>query len=431
MFDKQAFRASLTASFLVTLASLSKADILTVDDSGGMDFTDIQSAVIAASDGDTILISSGTYSSFLIENKDLDVFADVGASVQVAGTVQISNLAEQKRVTLSGLNVVGGSTYPTSDVALAMNVNVGSIRLERCTFQGGIGVLQGSCEKDPDACQFGNGGIGADLFFCTDVAFVDCEIRGGHGFGAGFREEGFGFADGSIGGKGVFARISAVALYDCDVIAGNSGECAFNAEDGSPGYHAPTGGFFASGSTFRGGDGGNVWDVLSSAQSDGGHGIEIGSNANIHLLDNTYVGGAHGNGPGTPGQNGAGISGSGKIEQLPGARRKCTAQPIAAPASQLVVTVTGQPGDQVFMPWSNHSGFKYRAGKHGTWLMRLPALMTAQPIGVIPGSGVLQTQIPLAALPAGSEAELTVVQGFLIDAMGNAYLGSAMHVLRK
>ena len=420
-----ALRIPLTCVSTAVLASFALGDILTVDDSGGMNFTDIQAAVNAATDGDTILVFEGSYAGFLVDGKALNVFAETNNVVNVTSTVQISNLVEPKRLVLSDLRITATSVYPQSPAALAMNVNTGSVRIQKCTLAGGAGTLVFDDEGEP----FGSGGIGADLFFCTDVAFTACTILGGNGAGI---TTGYSFQSGGVGGKGVFARISAVALYDCLIRGGNGGDSVgMNGGNGGDGYHAPTGGFFSSGTAFRGGDGGSETDFVPWFQGgNGGDGIVSGRNSNIHLLDSTYGGGAGGfSFDGTNGTPGVGLDGGGIVEQLNGTRRKCTAASITAPASQLAVTITGQPGDQVYLPSSNQSFFKYRPGMHGTWLIAAPRLMTAQPIGVIPASGVLVTQIPIAS--SGSGAVVTTVQGLVVDTLGNSYIASPMHVLHQ
>jgi nitrous oxidase accessory protein NosD len=50
-----------------------------VDDSGGADFTGIQEAIIAASAGDTIIVSDGDYIENIIVNKRLTIRSENGA----------------------------------------------------------------------------------------------------------------------------------------------------------------------------------------------------------------------------------------------------------------------------------------------------------------------------------------------------------------
>ena len=78
--------------------------VLVVDDDGGVgvDFTELQEAVDAASAGDVILVRSGTYSGLLLGDKSLFVIADRGADVRMitnipgAGRIHIGDLAGKK-----------------------------------------------------------------------------------------------------------------------------------------------------------------------------------------------------------------------------------------------------------------------------------------------------------------------------------------------
>jgi pectin methylesterase-like acyl-CoA thioesterase len=75
----------------VTVTNAS-ADVLVVAAGGGGDFLEIQAAIDAANEGDTILVKSGTYLSFLIVGKQLEVLADTNASVHVDGAVRVRSL---------------------------------------------------------------------------------------------------------------------------------------------------------------------------------------------------------------------------------------------------------------------------------------------------------------------------------------------------
>src|SRR5262245_6669651 len=75
-------RLSLPIAALLTAAPLARAGVLVVSRTPGpgIDFTQIQPAVNAAVDGDTILVRNGSYMPFKIDGKSLTVVAD-GTSV--------------------------------------------------------------------------------------------------------------------------------------------------------------------------------------------------------------------------------------------------------------------------------------------------------------------------------------------------------------
>ena len=78
------------ASFLgCVLATPARADVLVVDAAGGGQYTDIQSAVLAAQDGDVVLVRTGVYGPFDVRAKALDIVAYEGADVRVVGTTRV------------------------------------------------------------------------------------------------------------------------------------------------------------------------------------------------------------------------------------------------------------------------------------------------------------------------------------------------------
>ena len=68
--------------------------VLVVDSSGAGDFLDIQPAVLAAADGDHLLVRAGNYGPVLIAGKGLSILADRGATVTVNGGVQVVSTLE-------------------------------------------------------------------------------------------------------------------------------------------------------------------------------------------------------------------------------------------------------------------------------------------------------------------------------------------------
>ncbi|HJM57251.1 MAG TPA: hypothetical protein QF446_07975, partial [Planctomycetota bacterium] len=74
----RSFHTALSCLALVSAISASPVpgDVWVVDASGAGDFLDIQAAVDAASDDDTLLIMGGTYGGFRIANKELALASD-------------------------------------------------------------------------------------------------------------------------------------------------------------------------------------------------------------------------------------------------------------------------------------------------------------------------------------------------------------------
>ncbi|MCD4811279.1 right-handed parallel beta-helix repeat-containing protein [bacterium] len=101
-------------------AGIGAAAVITVDDSGGADFTSIQAAVDAASEGDTIEVRSGTY----VENVDV-----------------------RKRLTLRGEGVVAVQAANLNDHVFDVTsnwVNISGVNAYGATASGNAGIYVGS-----------------------------------------------------------------------------------------------------------------------------------------------------------------------------------------------------------------------------------------------------------------------------------------------
>jgi len=65
---------------------------------------------------------------------------------------------------------------------------------------------------------------------------------------------------------------------------------------------------------------------------------------------------------------------------------------------------------------------------HGVWLVPQPGFGTFAPMGIVPPSGTLVLQLPIADLVAPTNQALLYLQGYCMDSMGQVYLTSALHV---
>jgi len=238
--------------------------VVIVDAPGLGVMPDIQTAVDAAVNGDVLLVGGGSYPPFTIDGKTLYVFAMPGNAATVAGTVEIRNLGPGKRVVLHDIVATGAATPGVSQPALVLTANSGHIRLQRCTFNGGDGVV-GTCGSN------GAGGTAVELVDSARVAFTRCMVVGGRGtpFLSGGASTG---CLGAAGGDALNSDGSAFAMYDCTLIGGNGGVNGALGGDGGRGAFVADFGVFASGCLFRGGRGGNAVNVPRPPQHAGNGG---------------------------------------------------------------------------------------------------------------------------------------------------------------
>jgi hypothetical protein len=409
---------------LVTAASsLSFAGVHIVDASGSADFTAIQPAIDASVDGDVIVIRTGTYGSFMIDDKALSVFADANAIVTVNGGVRVLNVATTKTVVVSGIQATGASPpFSLAENGISITNNHGALRFQNCSFTGGRGVPHSVYDYYP-------GAHGALLVDDWNLSFVGCTLKGGDGGGT------YGNCwdcTGGAGGDGVHAQTSVVALYDSHCAGGEGGSAGHIAAPGGDGYRALDHGAFASRTTFSGGDGGDGTDgTAQTPGADGGNGFEVATGASVHLLSSVCLGGdaGHGYGPhnGAPGE---GIVGSGFVDQLLGTARVLTSNVISTSGGLVSVTVFGQPGDRVYLPGSSSTFFGYNAALKGVWLIPHPTFLPLEPLGVIPASGTLTFDAPVGSSRVGGVASVEFLQGYIVDAQGAVVLASPIDVLR-
>ena len=146
-------------------------------------------------------------------------------------------------------------------------------------------------------------------------------------------------------------------------------------------------------------------------------------------MDEVLLAGSGGpSGAGQPGVAGQPQAGPGFIAQYPGSSRRLSATVAAANNAPWQVTVTGQPGDSVWLVGSGRPGWDSSLNPVGLWSFPYPQHMPVNPKGVIPGSGTLTLQVPFQTAP-GELTRAWFVQAYILDSQGGAHISSPLQVL--
>jgi hypothetical protein len=424
-------------AFLVLGAS-ARSEVLVVSSSGGGQFTNLQSAVNAAQEGDTLLVKPGAYSSFTIDGESLTVAADTGGPVTVYGSVVVRDLSAAQQVVLSGLVVTGATTTSMADApgaGLVVTGNAGAVRVESCRFEGAIGYGDGWSVDAQDCCTQDHhhwGWEGAILDANSGgVAFVGCTFVGGRGSDAQLYCY---CGEGGPGGDALRLSGGLAALYDCDLVGGRGGSNGWAGGPGGAGIRLLAStlcGVFASGSTFQGANGGDGYDFVYSEGGAGGDGVVLGTGTIAQFLECTSAGGMGGLACGhvfPPGPDGVPQSGSGTAFTFPVPRLVLESPSLVREGVDFPLTVRGRPGDVVNLYFGTRTAFRATAMWRGVLLARA----TFAPgqghlvgiLGPIPASGVLTASFRLPPLGEGIEADDWFLQAWRDSPVDGRALGS-------
>lgn len=373
--------------------------VIVVDGAGGGTFLQIQPAVDAAQDGDTILVRNGSYAAFTVTNKALVVVGD-GSGVAVTGEVHAEGLASGKSLALVGLHVTGA---PASG-ALVLASDAGKIRAVHCTFAGGT---------------LRDGGDGVSIQSCPDVAFMHCSISGGEGVNGMVDDPAMlpGHA-----GRGISASSATLTIHESGVLGGigQPGDYGLHWDGGSGGdaCRMDQSTLYAALSQFTGGNGGdgNPSSCLGAYGGSAGYGLSLfGSGTLGRMLNDMQVGGTPGCDSGplcTPdcepqyparvGGPYVDLSASAAYFDVPSPVRESTTLPI---------TVRGRQGDAVFLMRSDRSRNLYMPAWGSMMLVRLQSPDDVVYLGTLPaGGGPVVYHLQLPDLGPGVESTTTYLQ---------------------
>lgn len=417
-----------TSGFVTSaaIAAAASAEVRLIDEAGNGSFTEIQAAIDASVDGDTLLVNPGIYAGFTVDQKAVWILATVDDAVTISDTVRIENLTSTQSVVLYGLSVeVDWSPGSPAQVpALDLSNNAGHVRARNCSFTGADGVHLPST--------FSNGGPGASIASCLSVAFTECTFVGGDADTSCIEDLFEVVCNGLFGrgGHGVSTTLSISAFYDCTLTGGKGGEVAFegDAGTGGSGVDVPTFAIFASGSRFQGGVGGRDISGKGGTGGNGGDGVRVAPGARVFLLDNQYTSGAGGTSAfGIPGSAGAQIAGGGIVNTLGGVRRLCSVSELVPAGGEIAVHLRGEPGDRVYLPMAILPHWQYAARKYGVWFIPPPPKFSHAPIAILPPSGTAIVNVHAPGILPTDSTRRVFAQPVFFSTQGQTVLGGPLH----
>ncbi len=418
------FSLGLVILALASSRAAVAGDVYVVSPTGP--YTQIQPAIDAASDYDTILVKphpspSSSYDGFIVNGKSLVIVGDpiAGQSVSVRGEMRFDATPAGGLLSLSSIDGVGLMTYPGTHTMRTIS-NLGSIRVQNCQLTG----ARYACAR---------------LYGDADTQFVASDIIGRDPV----------YSEPVNGdGTGVYSIDATLRLFGCTVSGGNGVNAVPNPDPevgilwgGNAGDAlAVDGGWaFAAATTFRGGDGGvgSLYWCPEGGGADGGHGGDgiqvghvfpgVGSTSQVFTLSCAMQGGLGADGgagacPGVDGQPGLPVRliPGGAVWQPfnNGSARYLSGTPLARENASVALTALGAAGDRVYVrveivdqpqsfPFSgSHSPVGHAQKSRFVFL------------GTIPASGTLSTTIPTGPLGAGVPSRVWRLRSTFVVASG-------------
>ncbi len=421
-------------ALLLAAPGSAQTRVWTVDKNGPSDFSDIQSAIDASSDGDAILVDGDTFAGFTIQARGVTIVGEAGQT-RIRGVVEIEDLPVGTAAVLS--NLVLEPVHSKKNGALCAYSNLGSVRLQSCELIGGAARLY--C--DDDGYPSGDGWLaGARIEDCADVCFTQCSFEGAHGVG-GYQNCAVSYYTCGPGAPGIHAEDSSVAVYDCQLQGGRGGDSDdtnenVSAREGGAGARLIRSFMSLSNTLVGGGPGGNITIFASLiVPGPGGAGFDLEDQpSEVQLLDTTIIPGIGGTEPyGSSAPDGAPFIGEGSsvIVQIPGSHREMEmSDHFQYLGTTVLATFRGEVGDQVYLPLDWGTAFHFDPTVKGTWILPQPPTIPPSPIAVIPASGEIQVSIPSAAPTGANWAEVEYRQMYVVSATGDTILGSPTGTLQ-
>ncbi len=394
-------------AFALFAAAFQLSGVVHVVDANAGPYFEIQDAVDAAVDGETILVRTGSYQSFVVNNETLAIVGDAGATVLVIGAVRARYLAIGKQLVVQNLEARGMDTGNRFEKhGLYLHENDGSVRIQGCHFEGESYV--------PCPLLSGNEPAhGARIVRSLDVAISNCTLRGGRPVLID--------SDGhSSPGHGFVAEESAVAVSACNA-RGRDGATCCDGLSGGDGVRFERSFAFVAGCVLRGGVGGSGMLCYCALGGHGGSGLRLAGESQGWLLPNDALGGN--GGPGNGGFSGTcadnGNSGSPIRVETPAwawtlsstVRRTLLAESPVRAGSTITLTIRGHASDRLRLV-SSEVATNVLVPEWSTMLhVDLSATTNELDLGLV-GSTQTTITLPVAPLPPGRQSRVLHLQVF-------------------
>lgn len=391
--------ACVAATALAAAPALARATVRKVDPTFGP-YLSVQEAIDFSSDGDIILVHTGTYPSFVVDAKSLTIVADTGATVLVTSG-EVRGLASAQRVVVSGVdtNLAVNPFSPQS--SMNFHDNAGKVVLQYGSIHGGVPAIR--------------------IQSSTDVLVTDCDV---------------------IGTGGAIAATSAnVHVHDSTVV-GADGAPAFVTPfgvipggAGSPAIAVVSGKSVVAGSIVHGGNGGAGLDDGfggCSAAGVGGAALALSGTAPFgSVIASSLLGGTSASSVAPCTGSGGAVPG---ISAPPGAvlvspERANRSLHVTTPVREgqtATVTVIGNAGDATVLLLSTQASVTLPLGLTGTLLTGAP--ITADSFLMLPPSGFVSFPTVIPSLPPGVGGLEVFAQIIVAGIGGHGVLGSGHEI---
>lgn len=381
--------AALIASSVSGAIASAQGQLWIVDDGAGpgVDFNNLQAAIDAASDDDTLFVQAGSHGDAVIDAKSLVVVGLPGGALPVArvGSLTVRNLSVDQSVVLREL-------FATHLV-----------------FETNTGTIWGERLRATDAALVFFGGATApalEVRDCAAVVLQRCDLAGGPGVGLAY--------------SAIQSTSSHLYVFDSSISSGPyvSGTLSLGSP-GGVGLDLVGGSLFVAGGFIRGGAGGD--GELCSPGGTGGPGLRLsGASPEARRLETILLGGNGGCSlfcPGLCASSGPpSLVLAGTLTALTGSARHYQLSSPASGGSPPQVQYQGQGGDLVLAALSLGAQPALALGLNGALLVPLPPLVllvhgSADPLGALSFTLGVPTIPPGFAITAYLQAGAVATDG--------------------